>query len=222
MIAPLSSRPISAGRAPPPCARQIRTVGSARERAAGDQRRRGHCRLDGHPGAEAQSQPGHPGRQVLVTGMDQDQRAEFMRDGEEPVQARVGQLDTADLRTDLDTEESRWRMHRRISSTARSGSCRATAPSAAKRVGCCAHDPRRRTRFEPTPVRPRRPQTPGSRTSPESAKALARQRLHGPYRRVGHQLTNTGDRSGGREPHRTSGSASVSLVRSTLGQRSCG
>ena len=38
--------------------------------------------------------------------MDQDQGAEFMRDGEEPVHARVGQLGAADLRADLDTEES--------------------------------------------------------------------------------------------------------------------
>jgi hypothetical protein len=39
--------------------------------------------------------------------MDQDQGAEFMRDGEEPIQARVGQLGTADPRADLDTEEPR-------------------------------------------------------------------------------------------------------------------
>ena len=39
--------------------------------------------------------------------MDQDQRAEFMRDGEEPVQARVGQFGTVDLRADLDAQESR-------------------------------------------------------------------------------------------------------------------
>ena len=39
--------------------------------------------------------------------MDQDQGAEFVRDGEEPVQARVRQLGAADLRADLDTEESR-------------------------------------------------------------------------------------------------------------------
>jgi hypothetical protein len=38
--------------------------------------------------------------------MDKDQGAEFMRDGKKPVQARVGQLDAADLRADLDTEES--------------------------------------------------------------------------------------------------------------------
>ena len=38
--------------------------------------------------------------------MHQDQSAKFMRDGEEPVQARVGQLGTADLGADLDAEES--------------------------------------------------------------------------------------------------------------------
>ena len=92
-----------AGSAPPPCARQIRTSGSARQCATSDQRCRGHCCLDGHPGAEAQSKLGHPRRQILVTGMDQDQGAEFVRDGEEPVQARVGQFDPADLRADLDT-----------------------------------------------------------------------------------------------------------------------
>ena len=39
--------------------------------------------------------------------MNQHQRAEFMCDREEPVQARVGQLDAADSGADLDTEESR-------------------------------------------------------------------------------------------------------------------
>jgi hypothetical protein len=39
--------------------------------------------------------------------MDQDQCAEFVRDGEEPVQARVGEFGTADLRADFDTEEAR-------------------------------------------------------------------------------------------------------------------
>ena len=38
--------------------------------------------------------------------MHQDQSAKFMRDGEEPVQARVGQLGTADLGADLDAEKS--------------------------------------------------------------------------------------------------------------------
>jgi hypothetical protein len=38
--------------------------------------------------------------------MDQDQGAEFMSNGEEPVQAPVGQLHTGDLRADLDTEEA--------------------------------------------------------------------------------------------------------------------
>jgi hypothetical protein len=37
--------------------------------------------------------------------MDEDERAEFMRDGKEPVQARVGQLDTPDLRAGLDAEK---------------------------------------------------------------------------------------------------------------------
>lgn len=39
--------------------------------------------------------------------MNQHQRAEFMGDREEPVQARVGQLDAVDPGADLDTEESR-------------------------------------------------------------------------------------------------------------------
>jgi hypothetical protein len=39
--------------------------------------------------------------------MDQDQGAKFMRHGKEPVQARVGELGTADLRADLDTKEAR-------------------------------------------------------------------------------------------------------------------
>jgi hypothetical protein len=39
--------------------------------------------------------------------MDQDQGAKFMRDGKEAVQARVGELGSADLRGDLDTEEAR-------------------------------------------------------------------------------------------------------------------
>jgi hypothetical protein len=38
--------------------------------------------------------------------MHQDQCAKFVRDGKEPVQGRVGQLGTVDLRADLDTEES--------------------------------------------------------------------------------------------------------------------
>jgi hypothetical protein len=38
--------------------------------------------------------------------MDQNHCAEFVRDGEEPIQARVGQLDTIDLRADLEAEES--------------------------------------------------------------------------------------------------------------------
>lgn len=39
--------------------------------------------------------------------MDQDQGAEFMRDGKKPVQARVGQLGATDLCSDLDTQEAR-------------------------------------------------------------------------------------------------------------------
>jgi hypothetical protein len=39
--------------------------------------------------------------------MNQHQRAEFMCDREEPVQARVGEFDAADSGADLDTEESR-------------------------------------------------------------------------------------------------------------------
>jgi hypothetical protein len=39
--------------------------------------------------------------------MNQHQRAEFMGDREEPVQARVGELDVADTAADLDTEETR-------------------------------------------------------------------------------------------------------------------
>ncbi|MCW2654203.1 MAG: hypothetical protein JWR32_5179 [Mycobacterium sp.] len=81
-------------------------LGSAGECAAGDQRRGGQCCFDGHARAEAESESGHSGGQVLVTGMDQNQGAKFMRDGEEPVQTRVGQLGTADLRADLDAEES--------------------------------------------------------------------------------------------------------------------
>jgi hypothetical protein len=81
-------------------------VGSARECATGNQRCRGYGRLNGHPGAETQTEPGQPGRQVLVAWMDKDQGAEFVRDGEEPVQARVGEFDIADSGTNLDTEES--------------------------------------------------------------------------------------------------------------------
>ena len=39
--------------------------------------------------------------------MDEDERAKFIRNGKEPVQARVGQLGTPDLCADLDAEESR-------------------------------------------------------------------------------------------------------------------
>ena len=39
--------------------------------------------------------------------MDQEQRAEFVRDGKEPVQARVGEFGIPDPRADLDTEEPR-------------------------------------------------------------------------------------------------------------------
>jgi hypothetical protein len=39
--------------------------------------------------------------------MDQDQGAKFMRGGKKAVQARVGELGSADLRADLDTEEAR-------------------------------------------------------------------------------------------------------------------
>jgi hypothetical protein len=39
--------------------------------------------------------------------MDQDQGAKFMRDGKEPVQAWVGELDIPDPCADLDTEEAR-------------------------------------------------------------------------------------------------------------------
>jgi hypothetical protein len=39
--------------------------------------------------------------------MDQDQGAEFMRDGKEPVQARVGELGIPDPRADLDADEAR-------------------------------------------------------------------------------------------------------------------
>jgi hypothetical protein len=38
--------------------------------------------------------------------MDQDQGAKFMRDGKEPVQARVGELGIPDPRADLDTDEA--------------------------------------------------------------------------------------------------------------------
>lgn len=40
--------------------------------------------------------------------MDQYQCAQFMSDGEEPVQARIGQLDIADPGADFDTEKSRF------------------------------------------------------------------------------------------------------------------
>ncbi len=99
-------------------------------------------------------------------------------------------------------------MQRRISSTALSGSCNATAPSAAKRVGCW-DTIRAKKSFESTPVRPHPPLRPGSRTSLESAKAPARQRLGGPCQRDGHRVTNIGDRSDGREPHQISGSLGV-------------
>jgi hypothetical protein len=62
----------------------------------------------------------------------------------------------------------------------------------------------RRTRFAPMPVRPRQPATPRSRTSLELAKATARQRPPGPYRRAERSATNTGDRFGGRAVHRIS------------------
>jgi hypothetical protein len=39
--------------------------------------------------------------------MDQDQGGKFMRDGKEPVQARVGKFDIPDPCADLDTEEAR-------------------------------------------------------------------------------------------------------------------
>jgi len=39
--------------------------------------------------------------------MDEDQGVKLVRDGKKPIQAPVGQLDNADLGTDLDTEESR-------------------------------------------------------------------------------------------------------------------
>ncbi|MDT5184217.1 MAG: hypothetical protein QOI29_2375 [Mycobacterium sp.] len=39
--------------------------------------------------------------------MDQDQGDKFMRDGKEPVQARVGELGIPDPRADLDADEAR-------------------------------------------------------------------------------------------------------------------
>jgi hypothetical protein len=39
--------------------------------------------------------------------MDQDQGAKFMRDGKEPVQARVGELGIPDPRADLNADEAR-------------------------------------------------------------------------------------------------------------------
>jgi hypothetical protein len=81
-------------------------LGSAGQCAANDKSRRGQCGLDGHSGAKPKCQLGHSRRQVLVAGMHQDQCAKFMRDGEEPVQARVGQLGSADPGADLDAEES--------------------------------------------------------------------------------------------------------------------
>ena len=128
-------------------------------RAADDQTER-PVGLDGH----ASSKPNprrHPGREILVARMNQNQGVELMRDGEEPVR-----LDRpARCRrpcADLDTEESRL---------ACTGASRpppdrdpgATAPALRNELDVDARS-ERRTRFEPTPVRPRQPQTPDSRT----------------------------------------------------------
>ena len=204
MIAPLSSRPIIAGSAPPPCARQIRTPGRRESAPPAISAAAASAVSMGIPAPKPSPSPVTRGRQVLITRMDQHQGTEFMRDGKKPVQARVGQFDTGDLRPDLDAEEST------------AGACTAASrrrpdrdpagrrrPAQRSGLGAGARSGRR-TRFELMPVRPRLPPRPGSRTSPESAKALASQRLHDPCRQGGHPVTNTGDRSGDREPHRTS------------------
>lgn len=80
--------------------------GAARECTADQQCGRSQRRLDRHPRTEAQSELGHPCRQVLVAGMNQDQGAEFSRDGKESVQAGMAELGIADPATDFDTQKA--------------------------------------------------------------------------------------------------------------------
>ena len=80
--------------------------GPSRERAADQQRGRCQRRLDRHSGAEAQPKRRHARRQVLVTGMDQHQGAEFSCGGKEAVQAGVGEFGIPNPRADLDTQKA--------------------------------------------------------------------------------------------------------------------
>ncbi len=87
--------------------RQAKTdPGPADQSPAGEKRCRRRRRLDRHAGAETHSQSGHSGGKVLVAGVDEDQRAEFVGDGEEPVEALVGEFVAANLGGDLDPEEA--------------------------------------------------------------------------------------------------------------------
>jgi hypothetical protein len=74
--------------------------------------------------------------------MDQDQCAEFVRDGEESVQGRVGQLGTSDLRTDLDTEESSMAHAPAHLFDGPVGVLQSDGPESSEADGVMVHDPR--------------------------------------------------------------------------------
>jgi len=86
--------------------RALKDFGPSRERAADQQRGRCQRRLDRHSGAEGKPKRGCARRQVLVTGMDQHQGAEFSRGGKEAVQPGVAEFGIPDPRADLDTQKA--------------------------------------------------------------------------------------------------------------------
>jgi hypothetical protein len=80
--------------------------GPSCECAADQQGGRCQRRLDRHSGAEGKPKRGRARRQVLVTGMDQHQCAEFSRGGKEAVQAGLAEFGIPDPRADFDAQKA--------------------------------------------------------------------------------------------------------------------
>ena len=85
-------------------------AGSAGERPTGQQGRGGHPGLQRHARTETDSPSGHPGQQILVAGMHQQQCAELVGDGEEAVETLVTELESGDLGADFGADEP-WPAH---------------------------------------------------------------------------------------------------------------
>ena len=136
MIAPLSSRPISAGRAPPPCAKQIRTAGRRDSAPLVISAAAATAVSMGIPAPKPSPSPVTRGDKSWSLGWTRTSAPSSCATAKN--RSRLGSASSVPPTcVPISTPRNPGRpMHRRISSTARSGSCRATAARAAKRVGC--------------------------------------------------------------------------------------